>query len=164
MKPLSKARIVDHLKLCPLFAGLSGRQFGMIANHARQDRFKADSTIAKQGSAGNWFFIILDGVVSVERDGKLLKTMSQGGYFGEISLLDGRPRTASILAESDVDVLIIDKTSFSRLLKTVPGLQEKVLMAVCSYLRKAEATLHDLNDTLDDHLGMSYSGWVNMPE
>lgn len=164
MKALTKTQVTSHLKLCPLFNGLSGRQLGTIANHARQDRFKAESVITKQGSAGNWFFIVIDGVVSVERDGKLLKTMSQGGYFGEISLIDGRLRTASIIAESDVDVLIIDKTSFSRLLKTVPGLQEKVLMAVCSYLRKAESTLHGLNDTLDDHLGMSYSGWVNIPE
>ncbi len=61
-----------------------------------------------------------------------------GDFFGEISLIDREPRTATVIAETDMTLLIVHKTSFGQLLDTIPGLQKKMLVSLCKYLRRAE--------------------------
>jgi len=142
--PLKAGDKLGYLKMVPLFQTLSQKQLKSVAQKTYQETIPAGSPIAKQGTPGNEFFIIVDGVARVEQDGKLVRTLSQGGYFGEIALLDGRLRTASVLADTEVQLLCVNKSSFRQLLDDVPGLKDKVILALSKYLRAASESVHDL--------------------
>jgi len=63
---------------------------------------------------------------------------TQGDFFGEISLIDGEPQTATVIAETDMTILLVHSSSFDHLLNTVPGLQKKIMVSLCKHLRRAE--------------------------
>jgi len=141
MSRLTQADKLGYLKLCPLFQGLSNRQLGQVAGKTFQEVIPPGKAIVKQGSMGQGFFVVMDGVVRFEKNGKLLATRSQGAYFGEISLLDGRPRTASVIADTEVQLLCVTKAAFRELLDGVPGMKDKIILSLCRYLRMAEESL-----------------------
>jgi len=129
---------IDLLKKVPLFSNLSQRHLKEIGKHADQLKVDAGRVLAQQGKTGLDFIFIVEGKARVEKDGKLIRQLSEGDFFGEISLVDGEPRTATVIAETNMTLLIVEKRSFDHLLDTVPGLQRKILIALCKYLRSAE--------------------------
>jgi CRP/FNR family cyclic AMP-dependent transcriptional regulator len=129
---------IDLLKKVPLFSNLSQRHLGEIAKHADQVQVEKGRVLVQQGKTGWDFIFIVDGEARVEKDGKVIRQLSGSDFFGEISLIDGEPRTASVIAETDMTLLIVHKTSFDHLLDTIPGLQRKILISLCKYLRRAE--------------------------
>jgi CRP-like cAMP-binding protein len=94
--------------------------------------------LAKEGRIGWDFILVVDGKARVEKNGKLIRQLSGGDFFGEISLIDREPRTATVIAETDMSLLIVHKTSFDLLLDAIPGLQKKMLVSLCKYLRRDE--------------------------
>ena len=64
--------------------------------------------------------------------------MTSGDFFGEISLIDQEPRTATVIADTDMILLVVDTRSFAHLLETITGLQGKIILALCRYIRMAE--------------------------
>jgi CRP/FNR family transcriptional regulator/CRP/FNR family cyclic AMP-dependent transcriptional regulator len=135
----------DLLKKVPLFNNLSKRHLKEIGKHADQEQVEAGKVLAEQGEKGWEFIFIVEGKARVKKDGKVIRQLSGGDFFGEISLIDGKPRTASVTAETDMTALIVHKPSFDHLLNTIPGLQEKILISLCDYLRKAEKLFSDLS-------------------
>lgn len=155
MKNLNKAEKIAFLKLSPLFQDLSKRQLGLIAQKSYQETVKAGRTIIKQGAIGKQFSVIADGVVRVEKDKKFIRSMSQGAYFGEISLFDGRPMSATVVAETEVHLLCVNKTSFRKLMDSVPGLKDKLILSLCKYIRSSDELMDKLRETIERHLGQS---------
>jgi len=133
-----RSQKVDLLKKVPLFRNLSKRHLNEIAKHADQLSIKAGGVLAKQGSTGREFVFIVDGKAQVKKDGKVIRQISAGDFFGEISMIDGEPRTATIIAETDGTLLLVNSRSFAYLLDTIPGLQKKIMVSLCTYLRRAE--------------------------
>jgi CRP/FNR family cyclic AMP-dependent transcriptional regulator len=133
---------IDLLKKVPLFSNLSQRHLKEISKHADEVKVDRGKVLAQQGKAGWEFIFIVDGKARVEKGGKVIRQLSGGDFFGEVALIDGKPRTASVTAESDMTVLIVHKTSFNHLLDTIPGLQKKILISLCDYLRRAEETMN----------------------
>ncbi len=133
---------IDFLKKVPLFSNLSQRHLGEIAKHADQARVETGKVLAQQGRTGWEFIFIVEGKARVEKDGKVIRQLSGGNFFGEIAMIDGEPRTATVIAESDMTLLVVHKTSFNHLLDTIPGLQKKILISLCEYLRKAEKAIN----------------------
>src|SRR3954467_12797495 len=88
---------VDVLRDIPLFSPLSKRHVKRIANLARPRRFAASSAIVRKGQRGETFFVILDGEATLNLPGGRSVTLGAGDFFGELALLDGGPRTATIL-------------------------------------------------------------------
>ena len=129
---------IDMLKRIPLFRDLNQRQLDQIARHADEIDCKADRILMRQGEMGNEVLVIVDGRARVERDGKVIAHAEAGDVVGEISLIDGKPRTASVIAETPCTLLTIHRRSFSPLLETVPGLAQKLLTTLCERLRNAE--------------------------
>jgi len=125
---------MDLLKKVPLFSNLSQRHLGEIAKHADQVQVERGRVLVQQGEKGWEFIFIVDGKARVEKDGKVIRQLSGGDFFGEIALIDRKPRTATVTAETDMTVLIVHKTSFDHLLDTIPGLQKKILISLCDYL------------------------------
>jgi len=129
---------IDMLKKVPMFSNLSNRQLIEIAKHAQQVSVRAGEVLAKQRSRGWEFFIIVAGKAQVQKDGKAIRKLTSGDFFGEIALIDQEPRTATVIADTDMTLLVVDTRSFSHLLGKIPGLQGKIILALCSYIRKAE--------------------------
>ncbi len=129
---------MDLLKKVPLFSTLSKRHLGDIAKHTDQVQVETNRVLVQQGKPGWEFIFIVEGKARVEKDGKVIRQLSQGDFFGEISLIDGEPRTSTVIAETTMTLLIVHKTSFDQLLDTIPGLQKKMLVSLCKYLRRAE--------------------------
>ena len=126
------------LKKVPLFSDLSKRQLIELSKHSDKVEIDGGHVITKEGVKGNDFFLIIEGKAQVKKGRKIIRNLKSGDYFGEISLIDGEPRTASVIAETDINLLFVNHKSFEHLLKTVPGLQEKIMVSLCTYLRRAE--------------------------
>jgi CRP/FNR family cyclic AMP-dependent transcriptional regulator len=129
---------MELLKKVPMFSNLSQRHLREISKHADQSSAKTGNILAEQGKIGWEFIFIVEGKARVEKNGKVIRQLSGGDFLGEISLIDGEPRTATVIAETDMTLLVVQKTSFDHLLDKVPGLQKKILIALCSYIRRAE--------------------------
>jgi CRP-like cAMP-binding protein len=129
---------MDLLKKVPMFRDLSQRHLKEIGKHADQVKVEAGRVLAQQEKKGWEFIFIVEGQARVEKDGKMIRQLSEGDFFGEISLIDGEPRTATVTAETDMILLVVHKLSFDHLLNTIPGLQRKILISLCQYLRRAE--------------------------
>jgi CRP/FNR family cyclic AMP-dependent transcriptional regulator len=129
------------LKRVPLFSNLSQRQLGLIARHADEVHREAGRILAKQGEIGLEFLLLVEGTARVERDGTFLARLKAGDFFGEMSLIDGKPRSATVIAETPVILLAIHRRSFSYLLDTIPALPRKMLTTLCERLRQADETM-----------------------
>lgn len=134
-------RAPDLLGGVPLFAGLSRRHLKQLAEHADVVRYREREEIVEGGRPGGTFYVILEGEAKVEREGKSLDRLGPGEFFGEISLLDGGPRTASVVATTPVTAIRIFKRSFDRLVKKEPAVASKILAVVAHRLREAERSI-----------------------
>ena len=133
---------IDLLKKVPLFNNLSQRHLKEIAKHADQVQVERGRVLVQQGKTGWEFIFIVEGKARVEKNGKVIRQLTGGDFFGEISLIDGEPRTSSVIADTDMTLLIVHKPSFDHLLEAIPGLQKKVLVSLCQYLRRAEKSMN----------------------
>jgi len=133
-----RSQKIDLLKKVPLFSNLSKRHLNEIGKHADQVSIKAGKVLAQQGRTGREFVFIVEGKAQVKKDGKVIRHLSSGDFFGEISLIDGEPQTATVIAETDMTILLVHSSSFDHLLNTIPGLQKKIMVSLCKYLRRAE--------------------------
>jgi len=132
---------IDALSKVPLFGALSQRQLDLIAKEADEVEVEAGRVLAHQGGLGREFLLIAEGKARVERDGTVLARLGPGDFFGEMSLIDGKPRSASVIADAPMVLLVVHASSFATLLDTVPALRRKVLATLCERLRAADAAL-----------------------
>jgi CRP-like cAMP-binding protein len=129
----------DVLKSVPLFSELSKKHLDLIGKRLDEVDMAAGTVLAREGELGEEFVFLLEGRVRVEKGGKPINTLSSGDFFGEISLLDRGPRTATIVADSDVALLVLHVRYFDELLEKIPDLSRQMLRALCGYLRRTEA-------------------------
>ena len=128
----------DHaamLRRVPLFAAMTDSAYERVADIAELRQVIAGRTVTAQGDEGDAFYILVDGVAEVRRDERLIRTLQTGDFFGEIALLDGRPRTATVVAISDVGLLRIAREQFLRLFDEQPAARHGILMALTERIR-----------------------------
>ena len=109
------------LRGVPLFADLDERSLQAVAVLARAATFKAGDALMLEGEAGDAFYVIVEGTVRIERGGRTIRSMTAGGFLGEIALVDQRPRTATATCVSDVRLLEIRAHEFERLMAALPA-------------------------------------------
>ena len=97
--------------------------------------------LTKEGSTGSEAFLILSGDAACTRGGTPLQTLGAGDFFGEISLLDGAPRTATVVAATDMDVIVFSRTEFVSLVQTSPRIAMKMLTALAGRVRTLDERL-----------------------
>lgn len=131
----------EALKSVPIFSALNGRQLDIIAKEADEVTAPANKMLAKQGRLGHEFILIVEGSARVERDGLVLANLGPGDCFGEMSLIDGKPRIANVISETPVTLLVINSRSFSLVLDNVPALRKKILVTLCERLRAVDEAL-----------------------
>jgi CRP-like cAMP-binding protein len=125
----------------PLFEGLSRRHLKKIAEHADEVSFREKETIVEADQPGGTFFVIVEGEVRVVQGNRTIARAGPGEFFGEISLLDGGPRTASVVADTPVVAIRLFKASFDKVVREEPGVASKILAVVAGRLRQAEKTI-----------------------
>jgi CRP-like cAMP-binding protein len=92
----------EQLKQVPLFSGLDDRELKSIASSLRERTFPAGTTVTEEGKSGVGFFVIEDGSATVSVGGSEVRKLGAGDYFGEIALMAKSPRTATIVADTDL--------------------------------------------------------------
>lgn len=145
MEPLRRSDEIELLRTIPLFSDLSDRHLRAIARAGQQRRVLRGWVITRQGDLGREVFLIVNGQARVERDGKLLARLRSPDCFGEMSLLDGKPRSASVIADSDVDLLVVPASEFHKLVLGVAGLSRRLLATLSERLRTADVQLATRN-------------------
>jgi CRP/FNR family cyclic AMP-dependent transcriptional regulator len=125
----------DALGRCPFFAALSRNELRELAKVTEDMEVEEGKTLTREGAAGSEFFVIVDGDVSVTRDGSEIRTLGPGDFFGEISLLEDRPRTATVTAKTRLRFFVLTRQAFRGLLDRQPELEEKVVRALEERLR-----------------------------
>jgi CRP/FNR family cyclic AMP-dependent transcriptional regulator len=128
---------LERIRAVPLFETLSKREVREILQAAREIEFLDGSVIVQEGSTGQDFYLILDGVVGVTAKGRRRARLGPGDYFGEIALIAGGPRTATVTAATRVWTLRLDSASFFAILDRMPTVARKILVEVCRRLGDA---------------------------
>ena len=141
-RPLGKQGM-DRLARVPLFAGLSRRHLRALADRADQVEFRSGEAIVTEGMRGGAFFTIVEGKARVTRGKRTLATLGPGDFFGELALLDGGERTASVVAATPMQCIRIFKRAFDRLLAEEPGVSARMLPVLAGRLRQAERSPAD---------------------
>jgi CRP/FNR family cyclic AMP-dependent transcriptional regulator len=127
--------VADNLANVPIFSGCSKRELGIIARASKEVSHKQGTVIAREGERGIGLFLILDGQCKVTIGGKTKARLGPGDFFGEVALLDGGPRTATVTALSPVRLVGITGWVFRGLLMEHPTIALKTLEAVAGRLR-----------------------------
>ena len=122
-----------------LFSGLSKREAKHLLARSRAVTHRAGQRIAEEGGGAAGFHLILSGRATVTRGSREIRTLGAGDYFGEISMIDGKPRSATVTIDEDVHALAIDHGVFRTLLDEQPAFASSLLVGLCSRLREAEA-------------------------
>jgi CRP/FNR family transcriptional regulator, cyclic AMP receptor protein len=132
-------RARDSLGQVPLFAGLPPRHLKRIGDLTEEVRFMEGATVVRQGDAGDTFFVILQGEAKVAGpSGRVVNRLRPGEFFGEISLLDGGPRTASVVAETPLTMLALSRSALLRVVQREPAVGVRLLGHVAMMLRRLE--------------------------
>jgi CRP-like cAMP-binding protein len=124
------------LREVPLFRGMSDRTIETVSELARPGSFGAGDVLVRQGDAGDSFIVIRTGSATVTKDGQLLRELGAGDFLGEIALIDGGLRTATVTATSDIQALVIDRVGFSRLMNEFPVVRLDLVTALTQRLRQ----------------------------
>jgi len=133
----------ESLRRVPLFAGLDRKELELLAKLAKEQQYEAGATIVKSGASGHGLYIIKEGKISVVRDGQKVASMGPGQFFGEISVLDGGPRTADVKADTETVCLTLISWEIKPLLMDNAGISYKMLLEVVKRLRSQAPQIHD---------------------
>jgi cAMP-dependent protein kinase regulator len=122
----------------PLFAGLSRRDLRKVASLAEEVWMNPGKVVIEEGEPGDAFYVILDGRAKVTRRGseRTIKRLGPRDHFGELALLDGGPRTATVVAEDALDTIRIGRDSFRRLLLAEPAVGLRIMEQLVAWIRR----------------------------
>jgi CRP/FNR family cyclic AMP-dependent transcriptional regulator len=132
---------MDLLQTVDLFCSLSKRDLAKVADALKEMDFNAGDVVTAEGDKDARFYIIADGQARVSIGGRNRAILSHGDYFGEIALIDGEPRSATIVAESALRTFTLAPWNFKPLLKENPDITLTILKEMCRRLRSVERSL-----------------------
>ena len=121
---------VAALRGVPLFAGLDERSLQAVAVLAQPVDAKAGDVLILEGEQGDSFYVIVDGTVRVEHGDRTVRSMTAGGFLGEIALVERGPRTATATCVTDCRLLELRRHEFERLLETMPDVARRIQAAI----------------------------------
>jgi len=129
---------VPVLARVPLFQALSKRHLGRVARLAELKRFSAGDQVVRAGARGDAFYVILDGGAQVTPSKGRGKKLGEGDYFGELALLDGAPRSATVSAIGTLTTARVSRTDFQKLLKDEPAIGVGLAQGLVAIVRSLQ--------------------------
>lgn len=136
------SRYLQHLAEVPLFASCSSKELQKIARAADEVTVDAGREVIAQDATGHEAFIVIEGRAEVVRNGQRIAEVGPGDHFGELALLDGGPRTASVVAETPMTLLVLGQREFAGLIDEVPGLAHKILTSLAQRVRELDDKIY----------------------
>jgi CRP/FNR family cyclic AMP-dependent transcriptional regulator len=135
---MARNSYLEHLSQVTLFSAFSSRDLSKVAKASTELSFKAGAVLAEQGQRGREAFVILEGQATVTRNGRKVADLGPGSVVGELALLDPGPRTASVVAKSELTALVIGQREFFAVLEEVPALSRKLFAAMAARIRELD--------------------------
>jgi CRP-like cAMP-binding protein len=129
---------MERLQSVPMLEECTGRQLREVARITDVVEAPAGTVLTRAGDPGEEFFLIVDGSARVEVPGGSAARLAPGEFFGEMSLLDGGPRSATVVADTPIRLLVIKRRNFATLLKAAPALTAKILATLSKRVRQLE--------------------------
>lgn len=142
MLTLSHGRRTELLGACRLFSGVGPEDLATVAERAVEVEFAADRVIARQGEIGTGFFLVVDGAVRVIRDAEEIAVLGPGDFFGELSVLDGLPRVAQVVAIEPTRCLALASWDFEQALLDSPTLALAIIRGLAARVRSVTEQQH----------------------
>lgn len=121
-----------------LFERCSRKELAVIASHATPVQFEAGKVLAREGAVGREFFVVMAGKVEATRNGVSIGVMGPGSFFGEMALLDGQPRVATVVAVEPTEMLVLTTQGFGSVVDQMPSVDRKMLTVLATRLRELE--------------------------
>ncbi len=135
---MAKDEKLELLHRIPLFSAFGGKQLRRLGELADEVDVPAAKVLMRQGETGSDMMILVRGRVSVDRDGERLNTLGAGDFFGEIALVDGGPRTATVTTEEPSKLLVVTHRDFHALMDEFPEVAQQVMNALANRIRHLE--------------------------
>ncbi|HEY1650836.1 MAG TPA: cyclic nucleotide-binding domain-containing protein [Acidimicrobiales bacterium] len=135
--------VAERLHGVPWFAACTDGQLAEIARIAERLHVQQGEIILREGRLGRELFIILEGTVVVTRADRVVNEWGPGGYFGELSAIEPAPRSATVTATSDLDVLIVGPREFEAMMD-IPGFRNALLVGMSRRIREADDKLAEI--------------------
>jgi CRP-like cAMP-binding protein len=129
---------IELLSSVPLFSVVTQKDLRAIAQRFTVREISVGKHLTDEGKYGREFFVVLSGVARCEVGGRTIRLFERGSFFGELALLAGGPRSATIIAETPMVVLALDRRDFTRLLWSSPSVTMKILRSVAERLQQAD--------------------------
>ena len=147
---MDESLVIHSLRECALFAGVSDAALGEVARHLRRRRFRRNEVIFHQGDPGDSLHIVTSGAVKVvlpsaEGEEAIIATLRPGDFFGELSLLDGAPRSATVVALDSAETMALPRTAFLELLDATPACAMPCLAGLAHELRRLTSHVEELH-------------------
>ena len=129
---------VDSLRNISLFSECSAKELALVVKNSTERALKAGTIIMDQGQTGREAYVILEGSATIKRNGKKIGTAKAGAVVGELSLLDTGPRTAAVIADTDVTLLVISERALKGAIDNIPAISRKLLKALATRVRELD--------------------------
>jgi CRP/FNR family cyclic AMP-dependent transcriptional regulator len=136
---VAKSKLEDVLALVPLFRGLSRKHLRWLAGYCEVADFMAGHAIVRQGDPGDAFYVVLDGQAVLTQGKRFIGRLLPGDHFGEIAVIDGGPRTATVTSETPMTLLILSRANFQAAMKDDPELAYQMMVALAQMFRRVTA-------------------------
>lgn len=137
-----KDAYLDHLGSVPLFNALSRKELQRLARASDEVKLKGGHEVVRQGDVGREMFVIVAGTATAKRNGRKVATLGPGAAFGELSLLDRGPRTATVTTDTDTTLLVMAAREFSGVLEDIPSIAHKLLATLAGRIRDLDAKVY----------------------
>jgi CRP/FNR family cyclic AMP-dependent transcriptional regulator len=132
---LRKNMKIELIKGVPLFSHCTKKQLAAVAGETDELTLPKGKALATQGARGSEFVVIVEGSAEVRKNGRKINQLGAGDFLGEIALISGAARTATVTTTSDTRILLLNDRGFRRLTKEIPSLQASVLKALSERLQ-----------------------------
>jgi len=133
------AEEIEALRGVPLFSGMSDKDLRKVVGIAKVVVHSPGQLVVGEDNTAVGFHLILEGSADATVAGERVGTIEAGDYFGEISLIDGKPRSATVTATTDLKTLVVPSFGFNHMLDQHPEMMRTLLVELCARLRKVEA-------------------------
>jgi CRP-like cAMP-binding protein len=133
-----QARKIQTLRDVALFSSSSTKELEQLAGLFDEVEISAGTVLMREGDHGREFYVISEGSATATLRGRLLATLGRGDFFGEMSLLERAPRAATVIAETDMELFVLDARGFSTLIERAPGVGARMMAGLARRLRAIE--------------------------
>lgn len=137
---MDNKQVIDLLKNTPIFVNTSEKSLESMIKSAVEKTVSPGDKVVQEGQGGVGFYLILDGKAEVIKDGQKLAELETGNFFGELSVIDGQPRTADVVAVTEIKCWILSQWAMKSIIANHPEVALSMLEELVRRLRATDAT------------------------